>query len=231
MIRSKVLAFIAWVFVSIWSRSIKIRFVNKGIPEGLAAEGKNVIYAFWHGSMFLLFHTHRNSGILIPASESRDGEIMAGLLRRFGFDVVRGSSRRKGYKALLGLISGMRSGKTVAISVDGPRGPLHEVKEGAVFLAAKLNAPIIPVATAAKRYRTLGTTWDKLVIPAPFTEGLVLYGDPIFVQGASHEEITAKRIELQAVLRRLTREASDMAAAPKRVVSGCRDLSQFKSAK
>ncbi len=219
MIRSKVLAFIAWVFVSIWSRSIKIRFVNRGIPEGLAAEGKNVIYAFWHGSMFLLFHTHRNSGILIPASESRDGEIMAGLLRRFGFDVVRGSSRRKGGKALLGLISGMRSGKTVAISVDGPRGPLHEVKEGAVFLAAKLNAPIIPVAAAAKRYRTLGTTWDKLVIPAPFTEGLVLYGDPIFVQGASYEEITAKRNELQTVLRRLTREASDMAAAPKRVVS------------
>jgi lysophospholipid acyltransferase (LPLAT)-like uncharacterized protein len=219
MIRSKMLSFIAWVLISFWSRSIKVRFVNKGIPEGLAAEGKNIIYAFWHGGIFLLFHTHRNSGILIPASESRDGEIMAGLLKRFGFDVVRGSSRRKGHKALLGLIGGMRSGKTVGMAVDGPRGPLHEVKEGAVFLAAKLNSPIIPVATAAKRYRVLGKTWDKLVIPAPFTEGLVLYGDPIFVHGASYEEITSKRNELQTVLRRLTHEASDMATAPKRVVS------------
>jgi len=177
----------------------------------------------------LLFHTHRNSGILIPASESRDGEIMAGLLRHFGFDVVRGSSRRKGYKALLGLIGGMRSGKTVGISVDGPCGPLHEVKEGAVFLAAKLDAPIIPVAAAAKNYLVLCKAWDKFVIPAPFTKGLVLFGEPIIVHDATYEEITAKRIELQAALRRLTLEAKETAEAPKRVVSRCRHLSQFNS--
>jgi len=229
MVRSKVLSFIAWMFISLWSRSINIHFVNRGIPEGFAAEGKNIIYAFWHGEMFLLFHTHRNSGILIPASESRDGDVMAGLLRRFGFGVVRGSSRRKGYKALLGLINGMRNGKTVGISVDGPRGPLHEVKEGAVFLAAKLNAPIIPVATAAKRSIVLCKAWDKLVIPAPFTKGLVLFGEPIIVHDATYEEITAKRIELQAVLRRLTIEAREIAEAPKRVVSRCRHLSQFES--
>jgi lysophospholipid acyltransferase (LPLAT)-like uncharacterized protein len=229
MIRSKVLSFIAWVLVSVWSRSIKVCFVNKRIPAGLAAEGKNVIYAFWHGEMFLLFYTYRNSGILIPASESRDGEIMARLLRRFGFDVVRGSSRRKGYKALLGLINGLRSGRTVAISVDGPRGPLHKVKEGAVFLAAKLNAPIIPVAVAAKRYMVLCKAWDKLIIPAPFTEGLVLYGDPIYVQGASYEEITAKRDELQSALRKLTLEAREKAETPKKVVGQCRHLSELES--
>lgn len=229
MIRAKVFSFIAWVLVSVWSRSIKVRFVSSDIPEGLAKEGRNIIYAFWHGSMFLLLHTHRNSGILIPASESRDGEIMAGLLKRFDYNVVRGSSWRKGYRALLGLISGMRRGKTVGIAVDGPRGPLHEAKEGAVFLAAKMNAPIIPVATAAKRYFVLCKAWDKLVIPAPFTEGLVLYGEPIFVSGASHEEITAKRIELQTVLRRLTHEARAMAEAPRKVLSRCRNWSQIES--
>ncbi len=52
----------------------------------------------------MLFHTHRNTGIVIPASESRDGEIQAGILKRFGFDVVRGSSKRKGDRALLGLV-------------------------------------------------------------------------------------------------------------------------------
>ncbi len=124
MIQARILARIAWLFVNILNWSVRVRFVNKESPDRLASTRENIIYAFSHGDMVPLLHIYRNSGFLIPVSESRDGEIMVRLLRNFGFDVVRGSSKRKGHKALLELISGMKRGRTVTISVDGLRGRL-----------------------------------------------------------------------------------------------------------
>src|SRR5512144_1070175 len=150
MFRAKILSFIGWIILSLWSRTVRMRMVNREVPQTLIAQGKNFIYAFWHGRQFLLFHSHRNTGIVIPASESRDGEIQAGILKRFGFDVVRGSSKRKGERALLGLVDALRNGKDIALAVDGPRGPIYEVKQGITYLAGKLDKPIVPVVMAAR---------------------------------------------------------------------------------
>src|SRR5512144_2326688 len=160
MFRAKILSFIGSIVLSLWSRTVRLRMVNREVPKALSAEGKNFIYAFWHGRQFLLFHSHRNTGIVIPASESRDGEIQAQILKRFGYGVVRGSSKRKGDRALLGLVDGLRKGKSIALAVDGPRGPLHEVKQGVAYLAGKLHKPIIPVSTGAQRHWILGKIWD-----------------------------------------------------------------------
>ena len=209
MIRARILSFIGWIVLSVWSRTIRTRFINNDIPAGLASEGKNFIYAFWHGRQFLLFHNHRNTGIVIPASESRDGEIQARILKRFGFETVRGSSKRKGDRALLGLVDGLRKGKHIALAVDGPRGPIYDVKQGVTYLAGKLNKPIVPVATSAKRYWVLEKIWDKYLLPVPFTKGVILYGDPIIVNGISEEELEAKRKELETALNRLMAQADD----------------------
>jgi lysophospholipid acyltransferase (LPLAT)-like uncharacterized protein len=209
MARARILSYIGWVVLSLWSRTLRIQFVNKEIPGRLASEGKNVIYAFWHGRQFMLFHSHRNSGIVIPASESRDGEIQAGILKRFGFDVVRGSSKRKGDRALLGLVSGLRKGKDLAIGVDGPRGPIYEAKQGVLYLAGKLDKQIVPVTTSAKSFWILEKIWDKYLLPKPFTRGIVLYGEPIIVNGISEIELEAKRKELEAALNRLMVKADD----------------------
>jgi lysophospholipid acyltransferase (LPLAT)-like uncharacterized protein len=205
--RAKSLSFIGWTLLSFLSRTIRLKFVNKEVPDRLQAEGKNIIYAFWHGRQLLLFHSHRNSGIVIPASESLDGDIQAGILKRFGFDVVRGSSKRKGDRALLGLVDGLRKGKSIAIAVDGPRGPIYEVKQGVTYLAGKLNKPIIPVAASAKRFWILDKIWDKYLLPVPFTRGIVLYGEPLIVQGTSIEELETKRKELETRLNRLMAQA------------------------
>lgn len=207
MIRAQILAELAWFIVSLWSRTIKIRFVNMEVPMRIAAEGEKIIYAFFHGNLFLLLYPLRSSGVVIPVSESRDGEIMSRLLRRFGFSVVRGSSKRNGHKALLSLISGMRTGKNVAVAVDGPREPLHEVKEGAVFLAGATKAPIIPVMVATKRFWVLKKSWDKLKIPVPFTTGYILYGEPIYVNSTSHEDIHTARRKIETDMQRLTLQA------------------------
>jgi lysophospholipid acyltransferase (LPLAT)-like uncharacterized protein len=207
MIRPRVLGRIAWLFVLLLSWSFRVRFVNRASADSIVSEKENVLYAFFHGDMVPLLHTYRNSRILIPASESRDGEIMARLLKNFGFDVVRGSSKRKGYKALRELIIGMRKGKTVAIPVDGPRGPLHVVKPGIVYLAGLLKAPIVPVAVSAQRFCILGKSWDQLMLPAPFTECIVFFGDPVYVKGTAEEEINEARNKLEACLHGLKHEA------------------------
>ena len=209
MLRARFLSLVGWVLISLWSRTIRITFVRKDIPDRLRADGKNIIFAFWHGRQFLLFHNHRELRAVIPASESRDGEIQAGILARFGFDVVRGSSKRKGDRALLGLVDGLRKGKHIALAVDGPRGPLYEVKQGVTYLAGKLNKPIVPVITSAKRYWILEKIWDKYLLPLPWTRGVVVYGDPITVVGTSEDELEAKRNELQAALNRLMAEADE----------------------
>ncbi len=209
MFRARILSFVGWLVLSLWSHTLRIQFVNKAIPLRLVSEGKNVIYAFWHGRQFMLFHSHRNSGVVIPASESRDGEIQAGILKRFGFDVVRGSSKRKGDRALLGLVSGLRKGKDLAIGVDGPRGPIYEAKQGVVYLAGKLDKQIIPVTTSAKSFWVLEKIWDRYLLPKPFTSGIVMYGEPIIVNGIGEEELEKKRRELEAALNRLMAQADD----------------------
>ena len=206
-IRARLLSRTVWLVLLFWNTSMKVRLVNREVPERLVAEGKNFIYAFFHGDLFPLIHSHRNSGVLIIASQSRDGEIMARLLTHYGFNVVRGSSKRNGDKALLTLVHGMRRRKNVAIAVDGPRGPLHQVKPGTLFLAGASKAPIIPVAVAGKRHWVLGKSWDRLKIPVPFTECLVLYGEPFHISDTSPEEIEAGRIKLEENLQRLSREA------------------------
>jgi lysophospholipid acyltransferase (LPLAT)-like uncharacterized protein len=101
----------------------------------------------------------------------------------------------------------MRRGETVAISVDGPRGPLHEVKPGAVYLAGLMRAPIIPVAVSAQRFWVIENSWDRLLIPAPFTKCIVLYGNPVNVNGTSSEEISAAQRTLEACLKQLKYQA------------------------
>ena len=207
MFRARLLSFIGSIVLSVWSRTVRIQFVNKAVPDRLASEGKNIIYAFWHGRQFLLFHSHRNTGIVIPASESRDGEIQARILKWFGFDVVRGSSKRKGDRALLGLVGGLRKGKCLALAVDGPRGPIYEAKQGVTYMAGKLDKLIVPVITSAKSYWILDKIWDKYLLPKPFTRGVVLYGEPIIVKGINDEELEVKRKELETALNRLMAQA------------------------
>jgi lysophospholipid acyltransferase (LPLAT)-like uncharacterized protein len=162
----------------------------------------------------MLLQGHHDSGLLIPVSESRDGEIIAQVIKNFGFEVARGSSRRKGHKALLALISSMRKGKkNVGITVDGPRGPLHKVKKGALFLAAVSKAPIVPVVTAAKRAWVLEKSWDKLIVPVPFTEGLVMLGEPFYINSTSEEDLDSGQKRLEADLQRLMRAAQTQVAA------------------
>lgn len=205
--RAKILSFIGWLLISLWGATVRVIYVNRSVPDRLRDEGKNYIYAFWHGRQFLLLYNHRHTEIVLPSSESRDGEIQAGILTRFGYGVVRGSSKRKGSRAALGLVDALRKGRTIALAVDGPRGPVYEVKQGITYLAGKLDKVIVPVSTSARRFWLLEKIWDKYLLPVPFTKGIVVYGEPITVHGTGDGELESKRHELADALNRAMKQA------------------------
>lgn len=207
MMRAKILSFIGWLLISLWGATVRVRIVDRERVDRLQAGGNNIIYAFWHGRQFLLLYNHRKRGIVLPSSESRDGEIQAGILKRFGYGVVRGSSKRKGERAALALVDALRKGKNIALAVDGPRGPLYEVKQGVTYLAGKLDKVIVPVSTGAERFWILQKIWDKYLLPVPFTRGVIVYGEPVVVKGTGVEELESKRQELTDALNRVMKQA------------------------
>ncbi len=172
--------------------------------EAAARAGKTPIIAYWHDQLFVGTYFLRGRGLVGLASKSFDGEYIARIGQRFGHGIVRGSSSRGGRAALVQMVNLLRQGIPVSLTVDGPRGPRHIAKPGAISLAQKTGNPIIPMTGRLSRYFSLGS-WDRMKIPYPFSYGKALCGDPIYVDADGDEEhFQAKLAELQAALEKLS---------------------------
>jgi len=137
-----------------------------------------VLYAFWHGSMVPLLFRHRDQGARVLVSRHGDGEIIARVLESYGYETARGSSSRggvQGLREMLRAVQGQR--RDLAITPDGPRGPRHVAKKGLIATAQGTGLPIVPIAAAPERAKTLGS-WDGFMIPYPFSRVHVVYGAP-----------------------------------------------------
>jgi lysophospholipid acyltransferase (LPLAT)-like uncharacterized protein len=172
--------------------------------------GTPTICVFWHGQMLSLAHFHRNEAFAVLSSTHRDSEFLARVLRRLGFDLVRGSSTRGGIGALRGLIRAVRGGKDLALTPDGPKGPLHIFKPGALVAAQQTGAPIVPVGVGADRAWYL-PSWDRFMIPKPFSTVRIRYNHPHWVPRdateADRERIAAG---LGEELRKMTLELNPL---------------------
>ena len=167
---------------------------------------KGKIYAIWHGHALALIMYGMDQGIYVMASRSEDGEVAARIEKGLGYEVVRGSSEegraeRGGRKATIQLIRALRAGKNVALTVDGPRGPAYRVKKGVVFLAQKTGAPIVPIAVRLEKFKVLNT-WDRMLVPLPFTKAEALIGKEIIVR--EEDDLEEKRLELERALSELS---------------------------
>jgi lysophospholipid acyltransferase (LPLAT)-like uncharacterized protein len=137
-----------------------------------------VIYAFLHGQQLPLLNYPRARATAALVSRSRDGGLQARVLGRLGFGIVRGSSSSGGASALASCLEWLRSGRSLALAVDGPRGPAGASKPGVIFLAERTRAPIVPVACAASRGARLASAWDGFLLPAPFALTCIIAGRP-----------------------------------------------------
>lgn len=171
-------------------------------------EGKPVIFVFWHGQLLPLVHYHRQEGIVVLVSEHSDGEYISRILHRHGFDTVRGSSTRGGSKGLKALIRVAREGRDLALTPDGPQGPAHEFKPGALAAAQATGLPLVPVAVGASKGWRL-RSWDGFLLPRPLSRIRIAYGPPWFVErGATRERLEGLAGELGRYLNDLTEQVN-----------------------
>jgi lysophospholipid acyltransferase (LPLAT)-like uncharacterized protein len=162
-----------------------------------------LIVSFWHACIIPATYIFRNYGVRVMSSNSYDGEYMGRIIRKFGFVAVKGSSSRNAVRALLGLRRALQQGWVVAFSIDGPRGPRHKVKPGPVSLARSSCVPLTIFHMAVDRAWVLNT-WDRLMIPKPFSRVLVRFGKLIEVPpDASDEDMERYQQELQNSLDRI----------------------------
>ena len=165
-----------------------------------------LVYSFWHNRIPIATYFWRRRGIIVMSSQSFDSEYIARFIQRFGYGAAKGSSTRGAVAGLVQMIRAVRAGKSAAFTVDGPRGPQYEVKPGAVMLAAKSGAALLPFSISMDRCWRL-RSWDQLEIPKPFARVVVVLGERIYVpENEGNDE--AWRVRLQAALEAL-REQSD----------------------
>ena len=167
-----------------------------------ASSSKRYIGALWHNRLLLIpfvvwrFLPNRRGGAAL-ISASRDGALIADLVERFTFQAVRGSSSRRGSGALRDLAELIVAGRDVVITPDGPRGPVYEVGPGIIFLAQKTGATVIPINMEySSRWRL--RSWDRFIVPYPFSTVRVIFGTPHRVALTStDQEFESERLRLQ----------------------------------
>jgi lysophospholipid acyltransferase (LPLAT)-like uncharacterized protein len=163
--------------------------------ERVARGESAVVLCLWHGQMLPILVAHRGEPCTVLVSEHRDGEIIARILAAFGFSAARGSTTRGGSRALLQLAQLVRDGHDIAITPDGPRGPRREAAPGALLIAQRTGAPLVPLVahvSAAWQLRS----WDAFEIPKPFARVTVLYDAPVSVQATSARDAAAQTARL-----------------------------------
>ena len=161
---------------------------------------KPCIYAIWHANQFMVHGFAGRNDINILISNSLDGEIVAHITEKWGFHAIRGSSNKKGaVESTMQMISKLQNGESVVIMVDGPHGPLHTVKNGAVKLAQKTGAPIVPAFWYSPDKTFISfPSWDKIKLPVGFCRILNVYGKPIYVkENATDEELKSVKEEIR----------------------------------
>jgi lysophospholipid acyltransferase (LPLAT)-like uncharacterized protein len=175
-------------------------------------EGRQPIFAFWHGRILAATLYFRDRGIVVITSENFDGEWIARIIRRFGYDTARGSTSRGGARALARMRREMRAGRPTAFTIDGPRGPARVAQPGAVWLASTSGQPIIPFHIEASSYWTV-RSWDRHQVPKPGADVAIAIGEPVDVPaGADDPTIEAYREQLERVLERLEEQARALLA-------------------
>lgn len=197
-VRQKTLRFIGNLILKhsldVLCKTLRVNYKNKEVINELNKEKQNYVLAFWHGTMLLPWFLHRDEGFAGLTSKSKDGDLLAKQLNYWKYKVVRGSSSKGGVVALGVMIDLAKNGYSVAITPDGPRGPEHNFKAGAVITAKKSKIPLVLMAVGIKSKKKL-KSWDKFQIPIPFTSVNVIYSQPVYIDENADYDSTSKVIE------------------------------------
>lgn len=153
------------------------------------------IFVFWHRKLLMLpffyLKVYAKHTIHMMISDHFDGELIARIIGKFGVAALRGSSRKGARKALASALKILKTGESVGITPDGPRGPRYSVADGAAVLSQKLDIPVVVLGYRASRSWVLGS-WDGFVIPKPFATLDFYYSEQIMLDNLDLESAKAK---------------------------------------
>jgi lysophospholipid acyltransferase (LPLAT)-like uncharacterized protein len=218
LLELQIFIYIGLLIVKIISSTYTIRVIGTETEKNILKKKQVPIYASWHQRFFpgiTLFAIRKPISIMI--SQSRDGELISGIVNRLGWRPVRGSSSRGGRHALREIKTLAHKGYKIGHIVDGPRGPLGIVKSGLLIIAQFSGMPILPTITSAER-KWVFNSWDRFMIPKPFSRVIFRFGDEIYVPenlgGAAFEE---KRLSIEITLKKIYVETDSLWKDPVQV--------------
>ena len=184
----------------------RMRPVNDEGLRDARASGQRVIFTLWHGELLPLLWHHRKEGVAVVISEHRDGEIIARIVEKFGFRTIRGSSSRGAARALIAIVRELERGGEVAVTPDGPRGPARRFASGALVAAQRVGVPIVGVGVVASSAWRLNS-WDRFMIPKPFSRVQIAYTVPTTVAASSAREAEGEAPRFESLLNHALAEA------------------------
>lgn len=195
--------YIAWIL----NKTLRIQVV---IPWDFPKE-KAYLCAFWHGHQLypalslIQYHTPKQAALVSP---SRDGDIVGTFLEKWGYKIVRGSSRRDAVKGSVGIMRVLKEGYSFGFAIDGPLGPRHKAKRGAAHMAQKLGIDIVPLGSACSNKWIFEKAWDKFELPKPFSKIVVYLGEPLHVP--EDADLTEINEELERRIHAAEKKATEL---------------------
>jgi lysophospholipid acyltransferase (LPLAT)-like uncharacterized protein len=207
------LAWLVFALIRTVSATLRYRWNDRSDYIKATTSGP-AIYCVWHNRLALSMPAYfdyvkkysRAPGMAAMVSASKDGGFLTGILECFGVQPVRGSSSRRGPQALLELTTWAERGYDLAITPDGPRGPIYVVQDGVMSLAQLTGLPIVPVSYSVD-WKIRVKSWDRFQIPLPFSRCEMVYAKPIFVpREATDAEREKLRLQLEKELRAISRD-------------------------
>lgn len=192
----------------------RVEFATPNYYDQTVAQHGAAVLLLWHNRILQgsVLGIGRNLAVII--SRSRDGGYISSTVERIGLTPVRGSSSRGQLHAMRELVERVKSGQSIVMTPDGPRGPCYHLQAGPIEVARVTGCPLIPVGTASTKARRV-KSWDRTIIPYPFTKAIIVLGEPVFVPPETDREAREiLRLQLQRTLCRVNLEAETLVGWP-----------------
>jgi len=183
-----VLPYVGLFLVRMLSSTYRLGIIDPQHERACLEKNGSIIYASWHQRFFpgiTFFATRRPIAILI--SQSRDGEFISHIVKILGWQPVRGSSSKGGSEGLQQLKALSKKGYRIGHIVDGPTGPFGIVKPGLLRIAQVSGVAIVPTITSSDR-RWSFRSWDRFMVPKPFSRVFIRFGEPVYVPSDLDED-------------------------------------------
>jgi lysophospholipid acyltransferase (LPLAT)-like uncharacterized protein len=206
-LRRKAIGVLGRLTLGLWTKSARLKVLGEEEYTKLRAQRKPVILLIWHGQILIVPYYFRHRGIMPLISPSKDGEIVAQIVSKWGYKILRGSSSHSILKAWNEMKTELMGGGELIIIPDGPRGPDRKLKLGCIKLSHETGAYLIPFTFSASKKKFL-KTWDRFLIFRPFSKVVGLFGMPITIDpNLKEDELERERERVEKMMVELDAQA------------------------